>query len=175
MSPFNAWVLLKGLETLALRVEEHDRNGLAVARFLEDHPGVEQVLHPGLESHPQHALARRQMSGGGNLLAFRTGGGRARAFAVLNRLRLILISNNLGDAKSLITHPATTTHERFSAARARAPRDHRRSAPPLGRPRGPGRSGRRSRPGAERPLTGDLRLSPRSSAAPAGQRGTASG
>ena len=116
MSPFNAWVLLKGLETLALRVEAHDRNGLAVARFLEDHPGVEQVLHPGLESHPQHALARRQMSGGGNLLAFRTGGGRARAFAVLNRLRLILISNNLGDAKSLITHPATTTHERFSAA-----------------------------------------------------------
>ena len=118
LSPFNAWVLLKGLETLALRVEEHDRNGLAVARFLEDHPGVEQVLHPGLESHPQHALARRQMSGGGNLLAFRTGGGRARAFAVLNRLRLILISNNLGDAKSLITHPATTTHERFSADRA---------------------------------------------------------
>jgi len=74
------------------------------------------VLYPGLESHPQHALARRQMSGGGNLVAFRTGGGRARAFAVLNRLRLILISNNLGDAKSLITHPATTTHERFSAA-----------------------------------------------------------
>jgi O-succinylhomoserine sulfhydrylase len=74
------------------------------------------VLHPGLESHPQHALARRQMSGGGNLLAFRTGGGRTRAFAVLNRLRLISISNNLGDAKSLITHPATTTHERFSVA-----------------------------------------------------------
>jgi len=116
LSPFNAWVLLKGLETLALRVAEHDRNGLAVARFLEAHPGVERVLHPGLESHPQHALARRQMSGGGNLLAFRTGGGRARAFAVLNRLRLISISNNLGDAKSLITHPATTTHERLSAA-----------------------------------------------------------
>jgi O-succinylhomoserine sulfhydrylase len=115
LSPFNAWVLLKGLETLALRVEEHSRNGLAVARFLDGHPGVEEVLHPALESHPQHALARRQMKGGGNLLAFRTGGGRARAFAVLNRLRLILISNNLGDAKSLITHPATTTHERFSA------------------------------------------------------------
>jgi O-succinylhomoserine sulfhydrylase len=116
LSPFNAWVMLKGLETLALRVEEHSRNGLAVARFLEAHPGVEGVLYPGLESHPQHALACRQMTGGGNLLAFRTGGGRARAFAVLNRLRLILISNNLGDAKSLITHPATTTHERFSAA-----------------------------------------------------------
>ncbi len=115
LSPFNAWVLLKGLETLPLRVAEHNRNGLAVARFLEQHPGVEQVLHPGLESHPQHELARRQMAGGGNLLALRTGGGRARAFAVLNRLRLVLISNNLGDAKSLITHPATTTHERFSA------------------------------------------------------------
>jgi O-succinylhomoserine sulfhydrylase len=112
LSPFNAWVLLKGLETLALRVAEHDRNGLAVARFLEAHPGVERVLHPGLASHPQHALARRQMSGGGGLLALRTGGGRARAFAVLNRLRLITISNNLGDTKSLITHPATTTHER---------------------------------------------------------------
>jgi O-succinylhomoserine sulfhydrylase len=116
LSPFNAWVLLKGLETLALRVEEQSRNALAVARFLEAHPGVERVLHPGLESHPQHALARRQMSAGGSLLALRTGGGRARAFAVLNRLRLILISNNLGDAKSLITHPATTTHVRFSAA-----------------------------------------------------------
>ncbi len=116
LSPFNAWVLLKGLETLALRVEEHSRNALAVARFLEAHPGVDGVLHPGLESHPQHALARRQMTGGGGLLAFRTGGGRARAFAVLNRLRLITISNNLGDTKSLITHPATTTHERFSAA-----------------------------------------------------------
>jgi O-succinylhomoserine sulfhydrylase len=116
LSPFNAWVLLKGLETLALRVEEHSRNALALARFLEAHPGVDGVLHPGLESHPQHALARRQMSGGGGLLAFRTGGGRARAFAVLNRLRLITISNNLGDTKSLITHPATTTHERFSAA-----------------------------------------------------------
>jgi O-succinylhomoserine sulfhydrylase len=115
LSPFNAWILLKGLETLSLRVEEQSRSGLAVARFLDGHLGVEQVLHPGLESHPQHALARHQMAGGGNLLAFRTGGGQARAFAVLNRVRLILISNNLGDAKSLITHPATTTHERFSA------------------------------------------------------------
>ena len=120
LSPFNAWVLLKGLETLALRVEEQSRTGLAVARFLENHPGVERVLHPGLESHPQHALARRQMAAGGNLLALRTGGGRARAFAVLNRLRLVLISNNLGDAKSLITHPATTTHERFSAGQRAA-------------------------------------------------------
>lgn len=116
LSPFNAWVLLKGLETLELRVQEHCRSALAVARFLEDHQGVEQVLHPGLPSHPQHELARRQMSAGGGLVALRTGGGQARAFAVLNRLRLIKISNNLGDAKSLITHPTTTTHQRFSAA-----------------------------------------------------------
>ena len=75
-----------------------------------------EVLYPGLPSHPQHALARRQMSGGGGIVALRTGGGQARAFAVLNRLQLIAISNNLGDAKSLITHPATTTHQRFSAA-----------------------------------------------------------
>ena len=116
LSPFNAWVLLKGLETLDLRVLQHDQSALAVARFLEDHRGVEEVLYPGLPSHPQHALANRQMSGGGGLVALRTGGGQARAFAVLNRLRLIAISNNLGDAKSLITHPATTTHQRFSAA-----------------------------------------------------------
>jgi O-succinylhomoserine sulfhydrylase len=116
LSPFNAWVLLKGLETLDLRMRQHGQNALAVARFLEEHPGVPEVLHPDLPSHPQHELGRRQMSGGGGVLALRTGGGQARAFAVLNRLRLIAISNNLGDAKSLITHPATTTHQRFSAA-----------------------------------------------------------
>jgi O-succinylhomoserine sulfhydrylase len=115
LSPFNAWVLLKGLETLDLRVQQHDRNALEVARFLEEHTGAEEVLYPGLPSHPQHELARRQMSGGGGLVAFRTGGGQRRAFAVLNRLRLIALSNNLGDAKSLITHPATTTHQRFTA------------------------------------------------------------
>jgi O-succinylhomoserine sulfhydrylase len=113
LSPFNAWVLLKGLETLDLRIRQHDRNALAVARFLEEHPGAPEVLYPGLPSHPQHELARRQMSGGGGLVALRTGGGQSRAFAVLNRLKLIAISNNLGDAKSLITHPATTTHQRF--------------------------------------------------------------
>ena len=121
LSPFNAWVLLKGLETLDLRVRQHDQSALAVARFLEEHPGAAEVLYPGLPGHPQHELARRQMSGGGGLVAFRTGGGQARAFAVLNRLRLIAISNNLGDAKSLITHPATTTHQRFTPAeRARS-------------------------------------------------------
>jgi O-succinylhomoserine sulfhydrylase len=116
LSPFNAWVLLKGLETLDLRLRQHCQNALAIARFLEQHPGVPEVLHPDLPGHPQHELARRQMSGGGGVVALRTGGGQARAFAVLNRLRLIAISNNLGDAKSLITHPATTTHQRFSAA-----------------------------------------------------------
>ena len=116
LSPFNAWVLLKGLETLDLRMHQHCRSALEVARFLEPHAGVADVRYPGLPSHPQHALAARQMSAGGGLVAWRTGGGQARAFGVLNRLRLIAISNNLGDAKSLITHPATTTHQRFSAA-----------------------------------------------------------
>jgi O-succinylhomoserine sulfhydrylase len=115
LSPFNAWVLLKGLETLDLRVQQHDRNALAVARFLEEHPGAADVRYPGLPSHPQYQLATRQMSGGGGVMALRTGGGQARAFAVLDRLELIAISNNLGDTKSLITHPATTTHQRFTA------------------------------------------------------------
>jgi O-succinylhomoserine sulfhydrylase len=116
LSPFNAWVLLKGLETLDLRMHQHCQSALAVARFLAEHPGVADVRHPGLPSHPQYELARQQMSAGGGLVAVRTGGGQARAFAVLDRLRLIAISNNLGDAKSLVTHPATTTHQRFSAA-----------------------------------------------------------
>ena len=117
LSPFNAWVLLKGLETLPLRLRAHVANAEAVARHLEaGHPGVEGVLYPGLDDHPQRALARRQMAAGGGVLSFRTGGGRARAFAVANRLRLVTITNNLGDAKSLITHPATTTHSRLSEA-----------------------------------------------------------
>ena len=117
LSPFNAWVLLKGLETLPLRLRAHVANAEAVARHLADHPRVEGVLYPGLPDHPQHELARRQMKAGGNLVAFRVGGGRERAFEVLNRLRLVLVSNNLGDAKSLVTHPASTTHSRFSAER----------------------------------------------------------
>lgn len=115
LSPFNAWVMLKGMETLDLRVREHVKNAEAVARFLEEHPAVERVLYPGLPSHPQHELARRQMDAGGNLVAFYVGGGKARAFEVLNRLETISISNNLGDAKSLVTHPATTTHQRLTA------------------------------------------------------------
>lgn len=120
LSPFNAWVLLKGLETLPLRVRAQTETATALARFLEGHPQVERVLYPGLESHPQAGLARRQMKGGGSLVAFRVGGGRADAFAVVNRLRLIKISNNLGDAKSLITHPASTTHSKIVAAEREA-------------------------------------------------------
>ena len=115
MSPFNAWVLLKGLETLALRVRGMTEAAGRLARWLEAQERVERVLYPGLESFPQAELAHRQMSGGSSLIAFRVGGGRAEAFAVLNRLRLIGISNNLGDAKSLMTHPASTTHSKIAA------------------------------------------------------------
>jgi len=114
LSPFNAWVLLKGLETLELRVREQCRIAEQVAAFLDDHAKVESVIYPGLTSHPQHDLAKRQMAAGGSLMAFRVGGDQNRAFDVMNRLRLIAISNNLGDAKSLITHPTTTTHQRLS-------------------------------------------------------------
>ncbi|HMM15036.1 MAG TPA: O-succinylhomoserine sulfhydrylase [Parvibaculum sp.] len=114
ISPFNAWVMLKSLETLDLRVREHARNGEAVARFLEDHPKVTRVLHPALKSHPQHELAMSQMEMGGNVMAFDVKGGKEGAFRFANALDIIKISNNLGDAKSLITHPATTTHQRLT-------------------------------------------------------------
>lgn len=114
LSPFNAWVLLKGLETLELRVARHCANARAVSEFLEAQPGLTQVLYPGLDSHPQVALARRQMSDAGSIVAFELEGGKEQAFRVLNALRIIDISNNLGDAKSLITHPATTTHQRLT-------------------------------------------------------------
>jgi len=113
LSPFNAWLLVKGIETLPLRVEAMSRSAAEVAAFLEHHPKVARVLYPGLESHPQHALARRQMSGGGTLLALSVKGGKPASFRFQNALKLIEISNNLGDSKSLITHPATTTHHRF--------------------------------------------------------------
>jgi len=115
LSPFNAWLLVKGLETLSLRVQQHCRNAAEVAAFLDRHPKVERALYPGLESHPQYELARRQMAAGGNLVAFITAGGKPGAFRFQNALRIVKISNNLGDAKSLITHPATTTHQRLSA------------------------------------------------------------
>lgn len=117
LSPFNAWVLLKGLETLDLRVREMTRNSVAIAKFLSDHPGVRRVWYPGLDSHPQAELARRQMSGGGTVVTFEVQGGRDAAFAVVNGLRLFDISNNLGDTKSLVTHPATTTHQRIGPER----------------------------------------------------------
>jgi len=114
MSPFNAWVLVKGLETLSLRVEKQAASALAVARSLESHPRVTRVVYPWLESHPQHELARKQMSGGGTVVTFEVEGGKAEAFAVMNALRIVDISNNLGDAKSMVTHPATMTHRRLS-------------------------------------------------------------
>ena len=115
MSPFNAWVLLKGLETLAVRVERQCRTAMEVARWLEGRAGVKRVIYPFLDSHPQAALARRQMKDGGTVVTFEIEGGRAQAFGLLNALRLIPISNNLGDAKSIVTHPASTTHHRIGA------------------------------------------------------------
>jgi O-succinylhomoserine sulfhydrylase len=115
MSPFNAWIVLKGLETLRMRVEAMTASALDLAGWLEEQPGVTMVRHAWLPSHPQHGLALAQMSGGGSVVTFEVEGGTARAFAVMDRLRLIDISNNLGDAKSLVTHPATTTHLRIGA------------------------------------------------------------
>ena len=114
LSAFNAWLMLKSLETLPVRVEKHCRNALAVARFLEGRRGLKRVLYPELESHPQHALAMKQMKAGGTVIALDLEGGRDASFRFQNALRLIDISNNLGDAKSLICHPATTTHQRLS-------------------------------------------------------------
>ena len=115
LSPFNAWVLLKGLETLAVRVRQHCDNAVKVAAFLEAHPKIDKTLYPGLKSHPQHNLALAQMSGqGSSLVAFEIKGGKAASCKTLNALGIVDISNNLGDAKSLITHPGTTTHQRLS-------------------------------------------------------------
>ncbi len=115
MSPFNAWVLLKGLETLSLRVERMAASALELARALEAHPKVARVIYPWLESHPQHDLAKKQMYGGGTVVTFELLGGKSEAFKLMNALEVVDISNNLGDAKSLITHPATTTHRRLGA------------------------------------------------------------
>ncbi len=113
MSPFNAWVVLKSLETLRLRVEHQTATASELARWLEAHPRVEGVRYPLLASHPQHELAQQQMSGGGSIVTFWVPGGTQRAFAVLDALEVVDISNNLGDAKTLATHPATTTHHRI--------------------------------------------------------------
>jgi O-succinylhomoserine sulfhydrylase len=115
ISPFNAWVFVKGLETLGLRVERHCANAAKVADELAKNPAISRVLYPGRKDHPQHALAARQMSGFGGVVTFDVKGGKAACFAALNKLGLVDISNNLGDAKSLATHPATTTHMRIGA------------------------------------------------------------
>jgi O-succinylhomoserine sulfhydrylase len=113
LSPFNAWVMLKSLETLTVRVNAQVRTAERIADHLAGHAAVKRVLYPGRADHPQAELARRQMTGGGTLVAFEVEGGKAAAFATANALSIIGISNNLGDAKSLITHPETTTHQRL--------------------------------------------------------------
>jgi O-succinylhomoserine sulfhydrylase len=113
LSPFNAWLLLKGLETLELRVDRQCRTAAAVACYLENHPKITRMLYPGLPSHPQYELACRQMEQGGSLVCFDVGGDKDACFRFLDSLRLVDVSNNLGDSKSLVTHPATTTHSRL--------------------------------------------------------------
>jgi O-succinylhomoserine sulfhydrylase len=121
LSPFNAWVLLKGLETLKIRMEAQSQSALELARWLEVHPRVGKVYYPGLPSHPQHKLAAKQQRSGGAVVSFEVKGGREAAWKVVDSTRLISITANLGDTKTTITHPATTTHGRISAeARARA-------------------------------------------------------
>lgn len=114
MSPFNAWVFLKGLETLALRMQAHCDNTLELARWLEQQPQVERVFYPGLESHPQHALAGRQQRGYGGIVSFEVSGGKGPAWSLIDATRIFSITANLGDTKSTITHPATTTHGRLT-------------------------------------------------------------
>lgn len=116
LSPFNAWVLLKGLETLPLRVKAMTESAAKIADFLADHPKIESISYPHHRSHPQYELAKRQMGAGSTLVAFTPKGGKAGAFALADALAVIAISNNLGDAKSIISHPATTTHQRFNDA-----------------------------------------------------------
>ncbi|CCD89809.1 O-succinylhomoserine sulfhydrylase (OSH sulfhydrylase) [Bradyrhizobium sp. ORS 285] len=114
ISPFNAWVLLKGLETLAVRVRAQTETAAKVADFLAAHPKISRLIYPGREDHPQAATVRKQMRAGSTLVGFEVKGGKAGAFRTLNGLKLARISNNLGDSKTLVTHPATTTHQRLS-------------------------------------------------------------
>jgi O-succinylhomoserine sulfhydrylase len=114
MSPFNAWVLLKGLETLHLRVRRQTDTAAAVAAALAEHPKITRLIYPGRPDHPQADVVRRQMCGGSTLVALEVAGGKQGTFRFLNALKLIRITNNLGDAKSLVTHPATTTHQRLT-------------------------------------------------------------
>jgi len=114
LSAFNAWVFLKGLETLELRMKQQSQNALALAQWIEKQAGVERVYHPGLKSHPQHALAKRQQKEGGAILSFVLKGGKRSAFRLINQTKLCSITANLGDTRTTITHPATTTHCRVS-------------------------------------------------------------
>jgi O-succinylhomoserine sulfhydrylase len=115
MSPFNAWVFLKGLETLELRMQAHARSAADLAAWLEGQPGVERVYYPGLGSHPQHHLVGPQQRGGGGIVAFDVAGGRAAAWRLIDATRMLSITANLGDTKTTITHPASTTHGRLTA------------------------------------------------------------
>ena len=115
MSPFNAWIFLKGLETLPIRMTAHCQNALLLAEWLSKHPAVEQVFYPGLTSHPQYDLACKQQSSGGGLLSFRVIGGQKEAWSVIDQTRMLSITANLGDVKTSITHPATTTHCRVES------------------------------------------------------------
>ena len=114
LSPFNAWIILKSLETFALRMERHCFNAQKIAEFLENHQKIKRAIYPTLKSHPQFEVAQKQMKNGGAMLAFEVVGDKKNTFEFMNRLQLIDISNNLGDSKSLITHPATTTHSNIS-------------------------------------------------------------
>lgn len=116
ISPFNAWVMLKGLETLALRVKQMTDNAIKIADFMAGHKSIAKLMYPGHKSHPQYELAQRQMGAGSTLVAFEVKGGQTEAFKVADALSIIATSNNLGDAKSIISHPATTTHQRLSEA-----------------------------------------------------------
>jgi cystathionine beta-lyase/cystathionine gamma-synthase len=153
LSPFNAWLMLKGLETLDLRLRAQSKAAAEVARFLEGEKAVEQTLYPGFKSHPQHELAKRQMADFGTVVTFTLKGGREAAFRFLNRLTIVDISNNLGDSKSLICHPATTTHHDDHASAAAGggedpARHHSGRGPALGRARGSRGSQGRSQAGA---------------------------
>ena len=114
LSPFNAWIMLKGLETLDIRVRQHCKNAKSIADYLDTRDDLAKVRYPGLKTHPQHELAATQMSGYGSVVTFSLSGGKDPAFRFMNNLKMIDISNNLGDSKSLLTHPATTTHQRLT-------------------------------------------------------------
>jgi O-succinylhomoserine sulfhydrylase len=113
ISPFNAWTLVKGLETLAIRVRQQTQSAAAIAEALAQHPKISRLIYPGRADHPQAALVKKQMRAGSTLIGFEVKGGKPAAFRFLNGLKLSRISNNLGDARSLVTHPATTTHQRL--------------------------------------------------------------